>query len=86
MEQIYIVLFVGDGARMERLTKSQLVERLDKQWWGATQMIDKTLFDTWSIRGGGGALDLMETGGLFIIKGDLIVPEAKQVVKTWDVP
>lgn len=84
MSDIYIVVSVGDGASIERLTKEKLMERLNERWWGDARVLDVETFERMFGRAGSGAIDLMETTGLFIIKGDLVVPKPKKVVETWE--
>jgi len=83
---IYIVVSVGDGASIERLTRAQLMDRLNEKWWGAKRILDVDAFERLLGRTGSGAIDLMATAGLFIIKGDLVVPKPAKVVETWSLP
>lgn len=77
MSDIYTVISVGDGASIERLTRAKLTERLNEKWWGDKRILDYRAFDN-------GAIDLMATEGLFIIKGDCIMPKPKKVIETWE--
>ncbi len=79
--EVYIVVSVGDGASIERLSRATLLNRLNEGFYGAKHIwsakdIESKFRDN--------RLDLMASSGLFIIKGDLIVPKAKTVVETWE--
>lgn len=77
MSDIYIVISVGDGASIERLTRAKLEERLNEKWWGDKPVHDYRAFDN-------GPIDLMATHGLYIVKGDCIKPKPRKVIETWE--
>jgi hypothetical protein len=77
-DEIYTVVSTGEGAYIERMTKGELIERLNEGCWG-----DEKVHSTEDF--GEGAIDLMATRGVFIIKGDVVVPKPIAVVKEYDI-
>ena len=77
--QIYIVISVGDGASIERLTRAVLLSRLNEDYYGSKERI----FTEEDFKKERGPVDLLMRRGLYIIKGDVIAPTPKEVVKEW---
>lgn len=73
-EDKYFVLYASeDGEKsIECLTKEELENRLDEDYWGEVNFLSADC-------------DLDGSVGLLIIKGEQINPQAAEVVKKWKV-
>ncbi len=77
-EEIFTVISAGDGITMYRLRKSELLEKLNEGYWGNRYVWGPEVFDSPNDH-----VDLMATGGLFIVRGDLTKPYEKKTVTQW---
>lgn len=80
MDDIYTVVATGDGASIELLTRTELLKRLDEGFWGRKKIFSNSDF---VFSGGRSVIDLNEKAGLFIIKGNIVKPQPKEVVEKW---
>jgi len=78
----YFIINVGDGAMLERLSKDELEQRLDDNYYG--EDIEYLERET-GYKQGIDRWDLMANRGLLIIKGELVEPIEKPIIK-WKVP
>ena len=79
MKSNYIVVSVSEDGDvyMSTLTEDTLKERLNEDYWGR-----EVQFLTPGTR----SRNLMENGcGIYIIKGEIVTPRAKEVVTQWEV-
>lgn len=76
-EEKFVVIYTGeDGTRVDFLTESVLVARLNENWWGDVNIMDENQVaherDTncWG-------------EALLILKANVVVPKPKETVTTW---
>lgn len=84
MKYYYIVSTGEGGASFERLSEPMLISRLNEGYWGKRTVWTPEMLGKHA-RGDVIHVDLMETEGLFIIHGEIIVPQPEKVVETWSV-
>lgn len=78
-ERTYVVIVAGESLQMHRLTASALIARLNENYWG-----ERKVFSASDVANA--TVDLMAVDGLFIIAGDLVVPQPKKHVTEWTIP
>lgn len=77
-----IVITSGESAiRIQRMTEAELSAKLAENYWG-----DFVLLQTIPDCEDGYFTGLGDKTGILVIRGHVVVPEAKEVVQTWTVP
>lgn len=76
MEDKYFVILNSEGdTRVEELTKTKLISRLNESYYADIEFIEKI-----------GEKDTNYWGnGMLIIKGEIVVPSPKETVVNWEI-
>lgn len=75
--QSYYVISSSDGdVSVSVHTKEKILEMINENYWG------DDLEDMMRING---RVDMTAQGGVVIIKGEQVFPEARRIVETWDI-
>lgn len=75
---MYFVITNHDGeAKISRFSKGALLEKLNQKYWGDLDFKNVHWLDDHG-------LEMLD--GAILIKGDIVVPQAKETVVEFDVP
>lgn len=82
-EKYFIITVNEDGTKIEQITEGKLIERITPDEFGNLYYGKEVRFLDNIPRWNDGYLD-MEYGDVIIIKGDYVIPKAKQVVTKYE--